>query len=156
VDNLNQKSPTDLIFRLSDGEEIGAHRAVVHAMCPAWAALLNSDMIESQDGVIVLDDIEPAIAKAFVKTLYYGMVEDGKLLPDIAELADRYRAVKLLGKLIPAITDALEEEGDEFYKRVILLVKKLANAVEKNVLKDKLYELNKEVTKEAFFKRLGI
>jgi len=156
IDNLYKHSPTDLVFQLSNGDEIGAHRSVVHAICPAWAALLDSDMIESRDGVIVLEDIEPDIAKAFVRTLYYGMVEDGKLLPDIAELADRYRAVELLGKLIPAITDALEVEDDQFYRRVIRLVKKLANVDEKNVLKDKLYELNKEVTKEAFFKRLGV
>jgi len=156
VDNLYKNSPTDLTFALRDGEEIAAHRSVIHAICPAWAALLKSNMKDSTEGVIRLDDIDPIVAKSFVKTLYYGIVEDRKLLPITAELADRYRAVSLLRKLIPAITDALEEEDDEFYKEVVELVKKLSGKVEKDVLKEKLFELNIDVTKESYFQRLGI
>lgn len=156
VDNLYKSSPTDLTFALRDGGEIPAHRSVIYAMCPAWAALLDSDMKDSVEGVIRLDDIDPVVARSFVKTLYYGIVEDRRLLPVTAELADRYRAESLLRKLIPAITDALDEEGDEFYKEVIELIKKLSGTVEKNVLKDKLFDLNIGVPKESYFQRLGI
>jgi len=146
----------DMKIKLQDGEEIKAHKVVIAAACPAWKALLESNMVEAQCGIINVTDINPNVVKGFVKALYYGEVEDKALLPGIAVMADRYNAKRLLDKVVKAIALALETEGPEFYNEVVETLKQLPDSENKNKLKEMLYTMNLGISKELFYQRLGI
>jgi len=146
----------DMKIKLQDGEEIDAHKVVIAAACPAWKALLESNMVEAQSGIINVTDINPKVVKGFVKALYYGEVEDKALLPGIAVMADRYNTKRLLDKMVIAIAHALETEGPEFYNEVVETLKKLPDSENKNKLKEMLFAMNKGISQELFYQRLGI
>jgi len=108
---LEKRIGCDLKIRLQDGQEIHVHKGIIAAACPAWKGLLESSMVEANDGVIVVPDVNPNVVKGFVKGLYLGEFEDITLLPGIALLADRYNAEHLMEKVIEAISRALNTEG---------------------------------------------
>lgn len=145
----------DLKIRLQDGQEIYAHKGIIAASCPAWKGLLESSMVEADDGVIVVPDIDPNVVKGFVKGLYLGEFGDIKLLPGIALLADRYNAEHLMDKVIEAMPQALKTEGASFYFQVVEVLKRLPDNRNRRELKKILYSLNNETTEAIFFESLG-
>jgi len=145
----------DLKIRLQDGQEIYAHKGIIAAACPAWKGLLESSMVEANDGVIVVPDIDPNVVKGFVKGLYFGEFEDNKLLPGIALLADRYNAEHLMDKVIEAMPQALKREGASFYFQVVEVLKLLPDNKNKRELTKILYSMNNETTENIFFERFA-
>jgi len=130
-----KKIGCDMKIRLQDGQEIYAHKGIIAAACPAWKGLLESSMVEANDGVIVVPDIDPNVVKGFVKGLYLGEFEDITLLPGIALLADRYNAEHLMYKVIEAMPQALKTEGASFYFQVVEVLKRLPDNTNKRELK---------------------
>jgi len=146
----------DIKIRLKDGHEIQAHRAIVTAACPSWKGLIESSGVEGETTVIELLDINPAVVKAFVKALYLGEFEQQTLLPGIALMADRYKARSLMHEVVQAMQSALDTEGPDFYLEVIETLRRLPETNRIKKLKAKLYEMNKGISQEIFYKRLGI
>jgi len=151
-----QGTAYDMKIKLQDGEEIDAHKAVIAAACPAWKGLLESSMVEAQSGVIAVTDINPNVVKGFVKALYYGEFEDQTLLPGIALMADRYNTEQLMDKVVLAMPQALATEGPDFYFKVVETLKRLPDTENKRKLKEMLFTMNKDISKDVFYKRLGI
>jgi len=146
----------DMKIKLQDGDEIDAHKVVIAVACPAWKGLLESSMVEAQNGVIVVTDINPNVVKGFVKALYYGEFEDQTLLPGIALMADRYNTEQLMDKVVLAMPQALATEGPDFYFKVVETLKRLPDTENKRKLKEMLFTMNKDISKDVFYKRLGI
>lgn len=146
----------DLKIRLKSGQEIDAHKSVIAAACPAWKGLLDSNMVEAQSGVIIIPDINPDVVKAFVKALYCGEIEDQSLLPGIALMADRYNTEQLLHKVVHAMPEALETLGPDFYFEMVETLKRLPDTKDKRKMKAMLFAMNKDITEDIFYKRLGI
>lgn len=146
----------DMKIRLKNGDEIQAHRAVVAAACPSWKALIESSAVESETAVIDIPDTNPTVVKAFVKALYIGEFEDLTLLPGIALMADRYKTNSLMHEIVLAIQKALETQGPEFYFEVMETLRRLPETDDIKKLKTRLYEMNKGVSQDLFYKRLGI
>jgi len=146
----------DMKIKLKDGDWIQAHRTVVAAACPSWEVLIESSEVKSETIVLDIPDINPAVVKAFVKGLYIGEFKNQKLLPEIALMADRYKANALMHEIVQAIQKALETEGPEFYFEIVETLRRLPETEDIKKLKTKLYDMNKGVSQNLFYKRLGI
>lgn len=143
-------------IKLQDGQEIDAHKAVIAAACPGWKGLLEASIVESQTGVFVVDDTNPEVFKGFIKALYCGEFEDQTLLPEIALMAERYKAEEIMYKVVLAMPKALELQGPSFYFKVLNTLKQLSDTDNKRMIKAMLYSMNKNITEDVFYKRFGI
>jgi len=98
---------SDLIFKLRDGSTIPAHRCVISVQCPAWAGLLKSQMQETKEGVIELDDFTPSLGREFIKSLYCGSVKRAYLV-DVLALADCYQICWLVERCVDELIGNLD------------------------------------------------
>jgi len=98
---------SDLIFKLRDGSTIPAHRCVISVQCPAWAGLLKSQMQETREGVILLDDFTPGLGREFIKALYCGSVRTLYLV-DVLALADCYQISWLVERCVDELIGNLD------------------------------------------------
>jgi speckle-type POZ protein len=105
---LDRTDGSDVSF-VVDGKEFAAHRAVLAARSPVFKAELFGSMAEATLSRITLDDIEPAIFKAFLRFMYTDSLPEDDELGDSAKakmyqrllaVADRYAMDRL--KLICA------------------------------------------------------
>jgi len=98
---------SDLIFKLRDGSTIPAHRCVISVQCPAWAGLLKSQMQETIEGVIELNDFPPGLGREFIKCLYCGSVRRTYLV-DVLALADLYQISWLVERCVDELIGNLD------------------------------------------------
>jgi len=98
---------SDLIFKLRDGSTIPAHRCVISVQCPAWGGLLKSQMQETREGVIHLDDFSPDLGREFIKSLYCGSVRRAYLV-DVLALADCYQISWLVERCVDELIGNLD------------------------------------------------
>ena len=67
--------PFDVTLVVEDGKEFKAHRRVLSEASPFFEKLLNSDMRESNEGVVRLEMITEACIKYILEFIYRGSVE---------------------------------------------------------------------------------
>ena len=72
-DTLDQ--PYDVVLLVKDGREFRAHRRVLSEASPFFEKLLNSDMKESQEGVVRLEMFTDSIMAATLQFIYTGDVQ---------------------------------------------------------------------------------
>lgn len=81
--------------RINCGEsEFKVHKAILAARSPVFNAMLNTEMKESKNNVIEINEVDPKAMKIFLKTVYTG-VEETKPIPtefisDVLDLAEKY------------------------------------------------------------------
>ena len=72
------KQLSDVEF-LVDGKSFGAHRFIVSARSPVFAAMfssdISSDMVEANTGKVVINDTNSGVFETFLKFLYTGTLE---------------------------------------------------------------------------------
>ena len=87
-DTLDQ--PCDVVLMVKDGREFNAHRRVLSEASPFFEKLLNSDMKETQEGVVRLEMFTESVMAATLQFIYTGdvqiLVEDDA--QDLFVLAD--------------------------------------------------------------------
>ena len=69
-DTLDQ--PCDVVLIVKDGREIKAHRRVLSEASPFFEKLLNSDMKETQEGVVRLEMFTESVMAATLQFIYTG------------------------------------------------------------------------------------
>ena len=67
--------PFDVTLVVEDGKEFKAHKRVLSEKSPFFEKLLNSDMRESNEGVVRLEMVTEACIKDILKFMYNGSVE---------------------------------------------------------------------------------
>ena len=72
-DTLDQ--PCDVMLIVQDGREFKAHRRVLSEASPFFEKLLNSDMKESQEGVVRLEMFTESVMAATLQFVYTGNVQ---------------------------------------------------------------------------------
>lgn len=149
-------SNTDLEIRFSGGESLMVHREILAATCDAWAGLLDSSMLERQEGVLRLTDIDVTIGKAFIKALYTLEVDDPKHLVGIAKLADRYCARRLLSEILKRLNKAVREWRFCMMFEVIGLVRTLTPSDATESLIQTIHDCSQYSTLCLFKIRFGI
>lgn len=86
---------TDFVFLI--GEEcIGAHRFILSARSPVFAAMLSIGMTESRSGKVHLIDVHPSSFRHFLEFIYTGMVPPKANREEMFRLADLYGVETLM------------------------------------------------------------
>ena len=72
---------TDVVFSIT-GVEFRAHKAILTARCPVFAAMFHHEMQESRTNKVVIKDVDPQIFREILRFVYTGKVNH---LEDMAE-----------------------------------------------------------------------
>jgi len=113
---------TDFVF-LVGSTSFPAHRSILAARSPVFAAMLNSGLEEARSGQVQINDTDPESFALFLRFLYVGELEDneeeavisGLMKKKLFALADKYQ-VETLMKICqtPARSADLEETMNSF------------------------------------------
>ena len=104
------KQLSDVEF-LVDGKSFGAHRFIVSARSPVFAAIFSSDMTEGNTGTVTINETDPGVFETFLKFLYTGMLESFSSTGDdrLRDLADKYQ-VETLFRLCKSFPSEVNKE----------------------------------------------
>ena len=84
------KLMTDVTFIFGEEESLGAHRFILSARSPVFAAMFNSGMIESRTGRVEMKNVDVQLFRNFLKFLYTGRLDiSGGRHEDLLALADQ-------------------------------------------------------------------
>jgi len=87
---FNNRSETDVCFVVS-GMEIKAHKLILSARSPVFAAMLKSGMRESVENRVEINDIAPDIFEALLRFIYTDRVDHTQLdSKDLLVAANKY------------------------------------------------------------------
>ena len=107
------KQRTDVEF-LVGREVFGAHRHLLSARSPVFAAMLKSGMNESLTGKIRIDDLDSTTFFHFLKFLYTGEVENSAKTGKLFAAADKYQVKTLMGICPSSTADGKSTKMDDF------------------------------------------
>lgn len=99
-----EKHFTDVDF-LVGNESLGAHRFLLSASSPVFAAMFKSGMGEAQTGIVRISDVDPVTFKHFLEFLYTGRVAATAKREELFVVADKYQ-VETLAHLCKHATEA--------------------------------------------------
>jgi len=92
---------TDVEFLVGE-EAFGAHRSLLSARSPVFAAMFASGMKEALTGRVRIEDVNPTTFQRFLKFLYTGMVESSAMDEELFTVADKYGVATLIELCRPA------------------------------------------------------
>jgi len=106
---VNRKM-TDVEFLVGE-EAFGAHRSLLSARSPVFAAMFASGMKEAETGRVTIEDVNPTTFQRFLKFLYTGMFEPSSKDGELFTVADKYR-VEILMELCRPATKLVDNMDD--------------------------------------------
>jgi len=98
--SVNRKM-TDVEMLVGE-ESFGAHRSLLSARSPVFAAMFASGMKEAETGQIRIEDVDHETFKHFLKFLYTGMFGPSSMDRELFKIADKYRVETLMELCRPA------------------------------------------------------
>ena len=104
---VNRKM-TDVDFLVGE-ETFGAHRSLVSARSPVFAAMFASGMKEAATGQVRIEDVDPTTFQQFLKFLYTGIFELSSKDRELFTIADKY-GVRTLMELCRPVTQTIDTE----------------------------------------------
>jgi len=101
---------TDFVLVCS-GHELPCHRAILAESSPVFDAALSTNMVESQQSRLEIQDAEPATVERMLSFIYTGVIqgtdrESGELLK-LMTIADRYGLDKLVSLCLEPLLENL-------------------------------------------------
>jgi len=105
---VNRKM-TDVEFLVGE-EAFGAHRSLISARSPVFAAMFESGMKEAETGLVRIEDVDPITFQYFLKFLYTGMFEPSTKNRELFAVADKYGVETLMELCRPAIETVDKDE----------------------------------------------
>lgn len=90
-----EKQFTDVEFLVGD-KSLGAHRFLLSAVSPVFAAMFQSGMEEALTGKVRIGDVDPGTFKHFLEFLYTGRVETAAKKEELLAVADKYQVETLV------------------------------------------------------------
>ncbi len=88
-------------FQRSEKETVGAHVAVLSAASPVFASIFQSDLKETKEKILHIDDIESVVFKRLLSYMYDGQIgslDNEDCVRQLLMAADRYGIKKLKDK----------------------------------------------------------
>jgi len=107
-----ERKMTDVEFLVGE-ESFGAHRSLLSARSPVFAAMFASGMKEAATGQVRIEDVDPTTFQHFLKFLYTGMFEPSSKDRELFTVADKYGVETLMELCRPA---AQTVDMDHIYK----------------------------------------
>lgn len=110
-----EKHLTDVEFSVGD-ESLGAHRFLLSALSPVFAAMFQSGMEEALTGKVRIGDVDPGTFNHFLKFLYTGRIEAAAKKEELLAVADKYQ-VETLAQLCKLATEPenMEDITEAFF-----------------------------------------
>ena len=71
-----EQNNCDVKFCFEDDQQIGAHKKILSARSPVFAAMFKHDMLETQTGKVIIKDIDMEIFKELLHFIYYGRISE--------------------------------------------------------------------------------
>ena len=98
----------EFVFVGEEGEEtLCAHRFILSARSPVFAAMFTSDMLESKTGRVEIKNVDVNLFKHFLKFIYTGKLETSARNLDLLALADKYE-IETLRELCQTATKEVD------------------------------------------------
>jgi len=97
---INRKM-TDVDFLVGE-ESFGAHRSLLSARSPVFAAMFTSGMKEVETGQVRIEDVKPITFKHFLHFLYTGLFEPSAMDRALFKVADKYQVETVMELCRPA------------------------------------------------------
>ncbi len=98
--SVNRKM-TDVEILVGE-ESFGAHRSLLSARSPVFAAMFASGLKEAESGQVHIEDVDPVAFQHFLKFLYTGMFEPSAIDKELFTVADKYQVETLVALCRPA------------------------------------------------------
>ncbi len=105
---LSTNKLTDVVLVVGN-DSINAHRSILSARSPIFAAMFKSGMSESQTSRVHIEDVDPTTFREFLKFLYTGMLEPSADKEELLVLADKYH-VETLEDCCKSATQSVDVE----------------------------------------------
>ena len=86
---LEDKVNSDVHLKVKD-EDVPAHKLILAARSPVFAAMFQNDMLESKTNEVEIADVEPVVLKALLEFIYTGDCVVGNLAEGLFRAADKY------------------------------------------------------------------
>jgi speckle-type POZ protein len=83
---------TDFVFKV-ENEKIAAHRAILAARSPVFAAMFQHDMKENKTNEAEIEDVTPAAFKALLQFIYTGHCEVEMLAEELLVAANHINSL---------------------------------------------------------------
>jgi len=111
-----EKSLTDIEL-LVGNSSFSAHRALLSARSPVFAAMLKSGMEEARTGRVLISDVDDETFTHFLRFMYEGEKGswDRSMKEKLFALADRYEVETLMDLCRPSRSVDVEEMMDAFF-----------------------------------------
>lgn len=74
VEMYNDQFLTDFVLKMNDGQEIQAHKAAVASRSPVFKQMLATNMKETKNGIVEIDDINLETMKHVLQWIYTNKV----------------------------------------------------------------------------------
>ena len=105
----------DVQFLFKDGHKsVGAHAAILSASSPVFAAMFQSDFVESKKRQVNIDNIEPQIFKQLLSFFYCGTapkLTDIRSIQSLLEASSFYGVKALLEKCVKMLEKQLKTKN---------------------------------------------
>jgi len=105
---------TDVEFLIAD-ESISAHRSLLSARSPVFAAMFSARMEEARTGQVCINDVDPDSFRHFLQFLYTGNLVAIADKAKIFAVADKYQVETLMGLCRPSTQPVDIEEITEAF-----------------------------------------
>ena len=112
IGNLLMDPNTSDIEMVCQGEKIKAHKFILTARSPVFSAMLQSNMLESINSKIKIDDADKDVLKEMLRYMYKGEVDkDFTNFKDLLVLADKYQVGELIKDCGTKIVESLNKDN---------------------------------------------
>jgi hypothetical protein len=104
----------DVKFKFKNSEEIGAHVAILTAGSPVFAAMLQSDFVESKSRIVNIADSEMDVFKEMLVYLYTGKapkLTENNFTQSVYEVADKYGVKSLQDDCVNLLVSQLSNNN---------------------------------------------
>ena len=98
---------SDLKLVTACGKELKAHKIMLAARSPAFSAMFEHKMAESESSVVKIDDIEHDVLKEMLKYIYTNKIE--KYALELLVAADKYGMEDLKAECLHLIYEKIED-----------------------------------------------
>ena len=122
------KRTTDFYFKVDD-QSFHVHKFILAARSPVFRAMLSTDMIESRNGYVTIEDADPEIFRQFLYFVYTGQL-DGPASPELGIVADKYDVKNLSD--ICQVSSSTVDDREELFKVLDRVLPKLPPVLKTN------------------------
>ncbi|EFX75745.1 hypothetical protein DAPPUDRAFT_250083 [Daphnia pulex] len=111
---LHNQTLCDVKFKFTNGEEIGAHAAILSSASSVFAAMLRTDFVESKTRIVNIADSDMDVFKEMLTYMYTGKapnMEKKKFARSVYEVAHKYDIELLKNDCVNLLTTQLSNSN---------------------------------------------